>query len=115
MRLSARRTPGVAGSGNRVLPKSEAGERGAQPRRPAMGDPSLGVGRFLAVPVHGDGEAGEDLEEVERGLTAELVELRERRRRAQRDIAQAGVLRLAIERTARDRSSGTTEEIEHTR
>jgi hypothetical protein len=68
------------------------------------------------VPVHGGGEASaEDLEAVEQALTAELAELRERRRKAQRDIAQAGVLRLAIERTARDRSSGTTEEIEHTR
>lgn len=68
------------------------------------------------MPVHGDGEGpAEDLEAVERALTAELTELRERRRRVQRDIAQAGVLRLAIERTARDRSSGTTEEIEHTR
>ena len=66
--------------------------------------------------VHGDGEApAQDLEAVERALAAELVELRERRRKAQRDIAQAGVLRLAIERTARDRSSGTTDEIEHTR
>ncbi len=65
--------------------------------------------------VHGGGEAAEDLEAVERALTAEVAELRERRRKAQRDIAQAGVLRLAIERTARDRSSGTTEEIEHTR
>jgi hypothetical protein len=59
--------------------------------------------------------AAEDLEAVERALGAELVELRERRRKAQKDIAQAGVLRLAIERTACDRSSGTTEEIEHTR
>jgi hypothetical protein len=67
------------------------------------------------VAVHGGGETAEDLEAVERALTAELAELRERRRKAQRDIAQAGVLRLAIERTARDRSSGTTEEIEHTR
>ena len=66
--------------------------------------------------VHGDGDAsGEDLAAVEKALTAELADLRERRRKAQRDIAQAGVLRLAIERTARDRSSGTTEQIEHTR
>jgi hypothetical protein len=68
------------------------------------------------VSVHGGGEvAADDLEEVERGLAVDLAELRERRRKVQRDIAQAGVLRLAIERTARDRSSGTTEEIEHTR
>ena len=66
--------------------------------------------------VHGDEEApDEDLAAVERALTDELTDLRERRRKAQRDIAQAGVLRMAIERTARDRSSGTTEEIEHTR
>lgn len=66
--------------------------------------------------VHGGGDAAaEDLDDVERALAAELAELRERRRKAQRDIAQAGVLRLAIERTARDRSSGTTDEIEHTR
>ena len=64
--------------------------------------------------VHGDAPP-EDLGAVERALTAELAQLRERRRKAQRDIAQAGVLRLAIERTARDRSSGTTDEIEHTR
>lgn len=65
---------------------------------------------------HGGGEpAGEDLEAVERALAVELADVRERRRKAQRDVGQAGTLRLAIERVARDRSSGTTEEIEHTR
>lgn len=69
--------------------------------------------------THGGSESGaegaQQLAEQERTLAAQLAGLRERRRAAQRDIAQAGALRLAIERVARDRSSGTTEEIERTR